>query len=130
MKMAPTLELTLRVGEKFLVWSDQSPSIETILGDVTLYWLTNTISTSLYHYRSTAGRYASTSFKMPDLNANKKPVGYSLFAKEIQPIPKVAAEKLCNLVWFRRHDKGGHFAALEQPEVFWEDLKDFANKVW
>jgi hypothetical protein len=39
-----------------------------------------------------------------------KPCGYSLFANEILPVPKSWAELSCNLVWFRKHDRGGHFA--------------------
>jgi len=117
-----------RVGEKFLVWSDTDPSMDVILSDVTLYWLTNTISTSLYHYRTSAGRRAAKVFQMPQ--TGDKPVGYSLFKKEIHPIPRVVAEKMCNLVWFAKHEEGGHFAALEQPKVFWADVKDFIEKVW
>lgn len=40
-----------RIGEKFLVWSDEDPSIDTILDDITLYWLTSTFPRSIYTYR-------------------------------------------------------------------------------
>ena len=59
-----------------------------------------------------------------------KPIGYSLFKKEISPIPRRFAEEQVNLVWFRRHEQGGHFAALEQPQVFWEDVSAFCEHVW
>lgn len=45
------LALLAWVGEKFLDWTDEELPLETILESVTLYWLTNTISTSLYPYR-------------------------------------------------------------------------------
>lgn len=110
------------------MWSDHDPPLDVILANVTLYWLTNSISTSLYHYRTSAGRRAAETFERPDL-ANTK-VGYSLFKKEIHPIPKIVAEKMCNLVWFEKHEEGGHFAALEQPQVLWDDVKSFIDKAW
>ena len=45
------LALLAWVGEKFLDWTDEDLPIETILEDVSLYWFTNTIATSLYPYR-------------------------------------------------------------------------------
>lgn len=39
------------IGEKFVTWSDQVPELETILENVTLYWLTKTFPTSIYFYR-------------------------------------------------------------------------------
>ena len=39
------------IGEKFLAWTDQDPSIDTILKSVTLYWLTDTFPSSIYSYR-------------------------------------------------------------------------------
>lgn len=125
-RLVPRPPLTRRIGEKFLVWSDDpSPPLATILANVTLYWLTNTIPTTFYHYRTTYGRRPAAQPELKD-----KPVGYSLFKKEILPIPRQWAEKSVNLVWFRRHEHGGHFAALEQPEVFWDDVRDFCQQVW
>lgn len=121
--------LTCRIGEKFIVWSDETPSLDHILANVSIYWYNQTISTGLYHYRSTGGRRAPEEFSPP--KTGDKPIGYSLFKKEIHPIPRVWAEnQVGNLVWFRRHDQGGHFAALERPEEFWEDVRDFAQEVW
>ena len=45
------LSLTGRIGEKYLEWSDQSPSLETILDIATLYWVTDTYASSIYTYR-------------------------------------------------------------------------------
>jgi microsomal epoxide hydrolase len=33
-------------------------------------------------------------------------------------------------VWYKKHDGGGHFAALEKPKELWEDVKEFTEKVW
>jgi len=46
------LALLAWIGEKFLAWSDEDPSLETILESVTLYWLTETFPTSIYPYRA------------------------------------------------------------------------------
>lgn len=40
-----------RIGEKFLDWSDEDPSLDTILEALTLYWVTDTIANCLYPYR-------------------------------------------------------------------------------
>lgn len=46
-----SFSLLCRVGEKFLLWSDDDPSLDTILESLSLYWFTDTISTSFYCYR-------------------------------------------------------------------------------
>jgi microsomal epoxide hydrolase len=127
-----------RIGEKFIVWSDKTPPIPTILSNVSLYYLTNTFPTSLYHYRASYGKQVKKGSEVPEVK--NKPVGYSQFAKEILPTPKDWLEGT-NVVWHRRHEEvseiwrtggkeliklqGGHFAALEQPEVLWQDVLDF-----
>ena len=45
------LMYTPRIGEKFLTWTDATPSMDEILASVTLYWLTNTFPSSIYPYR-------------------------------------------------------------------------------
>ncbi len=66
----------------------------------------------------------------PKVNKNVS-LGYSLFKKEIIPVPEfVAKEADGSLVWFKRHEEGGHFAALEEPVTFWEDILDFTEKTW
>lgn len=35
-----------------------------------------------------------------------------------------------NLVWTRTHTEGGHFAAMEKPELFLQDIEDFIKQVW
>ena len=60
----------------------------------------------------------------------KKPLGHSWFEKEIVAAPQSWAERTGNLVFYRQHEKGGHFAALERPEVLKKDLEDFVEQVW
>ncbi|KAH7401259.1 epoxide hydrolase-like protein [Pyrenochaeta sp. MPI-SDFR-AT-0127] len=109
------------IGEKFLAWSDPSttPSLNTILTDVTLYWLTGCYPTSIYPYR-----------EVIELRYVDKPVGYSYFPYELAPIPKSWAAKTGNLVSFNSHDHGGHFAALEQPAELLKDVEEFIKIAW
>ena len=159
-----------RIGEKFLSWSDEDPPMDAILESASLYWFTNTISRSLYPYREVrtshltdialtlSRRYINQSFVAGAVNAQtdpryhmRQPLGYSLFPKELAPIPRAWVATTGPLVWFRRHEKvcrrtagftsirrlirradfqGGHFAALERPEALLADLEEFIGQVW
>lgn len=44
-------QFPIRIGEKMIDWSDETPSIETILGNVSLYWFTGCYPSSIYPYR-------------------------------------------------------------------------------
>jgi hypothetical protein len=59
-----------------------------------------------------------------------KPTGVSWFPHEVFPAIKHVIEKECDLIFYKEHDKGGHFAALERPKEFWEDVEEFAKRVW
>lgn len=109
------------VGEKFLAWTDPSttPSVNTILADVTLYWLTGCYPTSIYPYRRTG----NTTYV-------DKPVGFSWFPYEVAPIPKAWFEKTGNVVFYRAHEAGGHFAALERPQTLLTDVEEWAKTAW
>jgi microsomal epoxide hydrolase len=109
------------IGEKFLAWSDPSttPSLHTIVADISLYWLTGCFPTSIYTYR-----------EMKELLYVDKPVGYSYFPYELAPVPRVWAEKTGKVVFFRSHEQGGHFAALERTEVLWADVEEWVMIAW
>lgn len=117
------LALLAWIGEKYLEWSDDDPSLDTILEAVSLYWFTNTISRCLYPYRQ---RFENkiAAHETPGLYVDK-PFGFSQFPKELIPCPKPWAETTGRLTWYREHEKGGHFAALEQPVEMKQDLEDF-----
>jgi hypothetical protein len=101
-------ELTIRIGEKYIRWSDTTPTPTQILDDITLYYLTRTFATSLTHYwAAPPSRYAlpETQPDLPAIKKTGKPVGYSLFKKEITPFLPEWAEGHVNLVWSAKHDK-------------------------
>lgn len=54
-------------------------------------------------------------------------MGYSWHHKELGPIPKAWVEKTGNLIWYRVHFEGGHFAAMEEPKLFVKDMEDFVK---
>ncbi|KAK4948293.1 hypothetical protein LTR10_012827 [Elasticomyces elasticus] len=117
------------IGEKFVQWSDTSPPLNEILDSVSLYWFTDSFPRAIYPYRQFFG--PKPSFFHPDAEWHiKKPLGYSWHPKELAPVPKDWVAKSGNLVWYRGHDEGGHFAAMEKPKLFVKDLEDFVEEVW
>ncbi|KAH6856395.1 Alpha/Beta hydrolase protein [Chaetomium sp. MPI-CAGE-AT-0009] len=109
------------MGEKFIEWSDNRfpLSLNTILSLTSFYWFTNSFGRGLWAYSFDTSR-------IPVPFSLTKPFGYSSYPIEVAALPRAWAEHLYpNLVFYRTHDKGGHFAALEQPELFFQDLEDF-----
>jgi pimeloyl-ACP methyl ester carboxylesterase len=97
---------------------------DTILDNITLYWLTNTATSAARIYwenaRATAAAAAAEQTP-PDVTL---PVGFTVFPGEIFQAPREWAERVYpNLVYFNEVDAGGHFAAWEQPEVFAAELR-------
>ncbi|KAF8315483.1 putative epoxide hydrolase [Cantharellus anzutake] len=109
------------IGEKVLAWTDSTPTLDTILAMVTLYWVTSSASTSLYPYRALAAD------DPPPYIPINKPLGYSIFPKEILSFPAGWLAYNTKLVFVREHQKGGHFAALECPNELAQDIIAFVS---
>ena len=112
------------IYEKFAAWTDNDGDPETalsrdeMLDDITLYWLTNTGASSARLYRENAKLGMSQG--IVDF-----PVGLSIFPKEIFRTPRSWADRTYpNLIHWNELDKGGHFAAFEQPALFTQELRD------
>jgi pimeloyl-ACP methyl ester carboxylesterase len=96
-------------------------SKDDILDNVTLYWLTNTAVSSGRLYWDNAHHPSGGFF---DVRGVKLPVGVSAFADEIYTAPKSWSERAYpKLLHYARHEKGGHFAAWEQPVAFVGDVR-------
>ena len=96
-------------------------SKDDVLDNVTLYWLTNTAVSSARLYWDNA-HFPSGGFF--DVRGIEIPVGVSAFADEIYCAPRSWAEKAYpKLLHYAKHEKGGHFAAWEQPATFVSDLR-------
>jgi pimeloyl-ACP methyl ester carboxylesterase len=96
---------------------------DDVLDDITLYWLTNSATSSARLYWESGGR-------SPTLAAAQKtseislPVAITVFPEEIYRAPETWARRAYrNLIYFHEVDKGGHFAAWEQPELFSAELR-------
>ncbi|MCF0048462.1 epoxide hydrolase [Dyadobacter sp. LJ53] len=94
---------------------------DELLTNVMIYWVTQTISTSMRMYK--ADTQAQWSGAKP-LEKSAVPAGVTIFPREAQ-FPKEWAERFVNVVSFRRMEKGGHFAALEVPDLFAAELQNF-----
>lgn len=121
------LALLAWIGEKFMDWTDDDPSVDLILISVTLYWVTNCAATSLWAYRKFYGPNAESHGTRRWYIS--KPLGYSWFPKEITPVPRPWIELTGNLVFYKQHNEGGHFAAMEQPMVLWSDIEEFLDSI-
>jgi pimeloyl-ACP methyl ester carboxylesterase len=117
--------------EKFYGWSDCNGDIESIysknelLSNISLYWFTETIHSSvrLYNENSKAPlRFSENDF----INV---PVGIARFHKEEPFPPHGFIERGYNIQHWTDISPGGHFAAMEQPELFAEEIIRFTEKI-
>ena len=96
---------------------------DDFLDNVTLYWLTNTATSSARLYWETGGQSVllSTAQKTSEISL---PVAITVFPDEVYRAPETWARRAYrNLTYFNEVDKGGHFAAWEQPELFAAELR-------
>jgi len=98
---------------------------DTILDEITLYWLTGTAASSARFYleqrmllgkRNNPGRV--------DL-----PVGASVFPRDLPAPRSWAAQVYPKLIYWNELDRGGHFASLEEPMLFTQELRAFSRKI-
>ena len=97
---------------------------DRILDNITLYWLTATGTSAARMYwegaRATAAA-AAAGQTPPEVSL---PVAFTVFPGEIFQAPRSWAERVYpNLIYFNEVDRGGHFAAWEEPELFTEELR-------
>ena len=90
---------------------------DEILDNITLYWLTNTgVSASRLYWEYRGGFFNSKGVRIP--------VAVTVFPGEQYEAPRSWTERAYpNLLYYRRAEKGGHFAAWEQPQLFAEELR-------
>jgi microsomal epoxide hydrolase len=114
--------------EKFRSWTDCDGNPENaltrdeMLADITLYWVTGAIGSSFWPY------YARMHgpWPVPKGETVKVPTGYAEFPREILRPPRSVAEGMySNIQRWTVMPKGGHFAALEQPEALVEEVRGF-----
>ena len=114
--------------EKFWAWTDCHGNPESVLtrdemlDDIMLYWLPRTAASSARLYWESFGKTSSDQVRIP--------VGVSAFPKEIFRVSRRWAEKRYqNLAYWNRLDRGGHFAAFEQPTLFAQEVRACFGKM-
>jgi pimeloyl-ACP methyl ester carboxylesterase len=116
------------IVEKFRAWTDNDGNPESavarddMLADITLYWVTAAIGSSFWPYYARMHR----PWPIPEDAPVSVPMGYAEFPKEILRPPRSLAERMyADIRRWTRMPKGGHFAALEQPEALAREIRAF-----
>jgi pimeloyl-ACP methyl ester carboxylesterase len=116
------------IAEKFRTWSDCDGDVESVisrdhlLANVSLYWFTQAIGSSFWpYYARLHGQWPIPTGATIDV-----PTGYAAFPKEIIRPPRSVAEKTYrNIQRWTTMARGGHFAAMEQPEALAGEIRAF-----
>jgi microsomal epoxide hydrolase len=117
--------------EKFKVWSDSGDDIERaftkdqLLTNLMIYLVTDTAATGVWFYRGSAEEGPALRERVT------VPTGFAAFPKEMVTLapPRSALQRDFNLVHYAKMPRGGHFACLEQPALFVQDLRDFFRQL-
>jgi len=127
--------------EKFKSWSDNDGRIETVftkdelLTNLTIYWATQTINSAIRIYYESMKTITNAKYNpLVKLNPFDKtgdrsevPAAFAIFPKDIAHPPKDLADRYFNVVQWNEFSDGGHFAAMEQPELLAEDIRKFTT---
>lgn len=115
------------IVEKFRTWSDCDGDVErafsrdTLLTNLMFYWAPNSVASSARIYYENAKDPAGVVLRPPV----EVPVAYAAFPREIFRPPRRWVEPHLNITRWTEMPRGGHFAALEQPELLVEDVRAF-----
>lgn len=115
---------------KFRAFSDNGGDFLSVIDrdafftNITLYWATGTVGSSMRIYREE--KLAGGNSALPRIET---PVAYAVFPKEVIASPQSWIEQTYNVVQRTEMPKGGHFAALEQPDLLIKDIRMFFAKL-
>ena len=117
------------IVEKFRTWSDCGGELDgylsrdALLTNIMLYWLTGAINSSSWPYYA---RRHSREWVTPEGERIMAPTGYADFPREILNPPRSIAERMYgNIQRWTPMARGGHFAAMEEPQALAEDIRAF-----
>jgi len=115
------------IAEKFREWADPASdiSIDTILTNITIYWATNTIASSVRLYLESA----RTPLRFAAGERIDVPCAIARFPLEAPFPPRSWIERVYRVERWTDMPRGGHFAALEAPELLAEDVIAFGEEV-
>lgn len=112
------------IAEKFFEWTDSADVPEDavdrdqLLTNVSIYWFTGTAGSSARLYKESARNFGILSEPSPT------PTSVAVFPKDLQLPIRRLAERNNNIVRWREYDRGGHFAAMEVPDLLVADLRE------
>ena len=115
------------IVEKWRAWSDCDGDVEScftkdeLLTNAMLYWVTGTMRSSMHWYVEHR-RNPPVAIRPQRID---RPTGIAMFPKEVMRVPRRAAERKYDLRRWTEPARGGHFAAMEQPEVLVEEIRSF-----
>lgn len=115
------------IVEKFYTWGDCKGDVESrftkdeLLTNIMIYWCTQTITSSMRLYCESL----RTRNFGPSKNKVETPTGFAVFPGELTVLPRKWAENHYNVVHWTQMPTGGHFAAMEEPELLVEDIRTF-----
>ncbi|KOR22404.1 epoxide hydrolase family protein [Burkholderia cenocepacia] len=124
------LGLAAWIGEKFRAWSDCDGDVarrfshDTLLTGISLYWFTGCIGSSMQMYWE--NRLQPMRFAPGQRLA--VPVGFARFPKEISRPPRSWLERVFDVVQWTDMPSGGHFAAMEEPDLLADDIRRFFRR--
>jgi pimeloyl-ACP methyl ester carboxylesterase len=128
------LGLATWLVEKFQRWSDCGGDLDScfskdqMLTNAMLYWVTDSIAGSFTPYydvlHAGAARWISEAIKQK-LGSDDVPAAFAIFPKDPANPPREWAERFFNVRRWTQFAKGGHFAAMEQPDALVADLREF-----
>lgn len=112
------------IAEKFNEWTDgglpEAVDRDQMLTNISVYWLTGTAGSSARLYFEAAH---SGSWGPPAVST--VPTGIAVFPREIAPAIRRFAEQSNTIVHWSEFDRGGHFAAMEEPDLLVGDVREF-----
>jgi pimeloyl-ACP methyl ester carboxylesterase len=126
------------IVDKFWAWSDHGGNLEhsftkdDLLTDVMIYWVTQTMpSSTRIYFESQHNQPRPASMGPFESPHHQAPMGYVLFPKEINVPPRAWVERSSGaaMIHWTEMPRGGHFAALEQPELLAADVRAFFSEV-
>ena len=121
------LGLAAWIVEKFRTWSDcggdptRAVSIDDLLTNISIYWFTGSIGSSIRLYKE----MRRDPLRFPASQRVQPPLAFAQFPVEIPCPPRSMVERHFNLRQWTVMPRGGHFAAMEQPQLLAEDIGRF-----
>jgi epoxide hydrolase len=126
------------IVEKFAEFTDPVDSAnapeeavdrDQMLTNITIYWLTRTASSAAHYYYETR-EYLHAAFTPGTQPAPVDvPIGVLVFKPDFAPVRRFAERDYPTITHWNEYDRGGHFAAMEQPETFVHDVREFCRSL-